>query len=104
MTLGSKRSGAGAMGAAAVLGLLGLASANSQGQPEQKPLLAEDVFKNVQQLRGIPVNEFMTAMGFFSAATSLNCTDCHTAASLGGWAQFAEETPRKRTARRMITM
>ena len=36
--------------------------------------LAEDVFKNVQILRGIPVDEFMDTMGMFSAATGLNCT------------------------------
>ena len=32
---------------------------------QQKPLMAEDVFKNVQILRGIPVKEFMDTMGFF---------------------------------------
>ena len=30
-----------------------------------KPLMAEQVFKNVQVLKGIPVNEFMDTMGFF---------------------------------------
>jgi hypothetical protein len=27
--------------------------------------MAEDVFKNVQVLKGIPVNQFMETMGFF---------------------------------------
>lgn len=66
--------------------------------------MAEDVFKNVQVLRGIPVNEFMETMGFFSASLSLNCTDCHVAESLGSWAKYAEDIPLKRTARRMIVM
>jgi hypothetical protein len=39
--------------------------------------MAEDVFKNIQVLKGIPANQFMDTMGFFSAALGLNCTGCH---------------------------
>jgi len=82
------------------------ASANGQvaaPRAAEKPLMAEDVFKNVQLLRGIPVKEFMNTMGFFSAATNLNCIDCHSpeSDSLEG---YAIDTPRKQTARRMIRM
>jgi photosynthetic reaction center cytochrome c subunit len=82
------------------------ASADRQAgasRTEQKPLMAEDVFKNVQVLKGIPVKEFMNTMGFFSAATNLNCIDCHSAQSdsLEG---YAIDTPRKQMARRMILM
>src|SRR5258708_3037409 len=104
MRVGSRRSIGGAMGMAAVVWLLAVASTSTQGQPAPKPQMAEDVFKNIQVLKGIPVNEFMTAMGFWSAATSLNCVDRHTMSSLAGWENFAEDTPRKRTARRMFTM
>ena len=45
--------------------LLGIASASGQNRPEPKPLLAEDVFKNVQVLKGLTVNEFMETMGSF---------------------------------------
>ena len=38
--------------------------------PQAKVLMAEDVFKNVTELKGIPVNQFMETMGFFSAALS----------------------------------
>jgi photosynthetic reaction center cytochrome c subunit len=70
---------------------------------EQKPLMAEDVFKNVQLLKGISVKEFMDTMGFFSAATGMNCVDCHSAEgdSLAG---YAVDTPLKQTARKMILM
>ena len=34
----------------------------------QRPPVAEDVFKNVQVLKGIPVNQFMETMGVFSAS------------------------------------
>ncbi len=70
---------------------------------QQKPLLAEDVFKNVQLLKGIPVKEFMNTMGFFSAATNLNCIDCHSPQS-EDLAGYAIDTPLKQTTRKMITM
>jgi hypothetical protein len=66
--------------------------------------MAEDVFKNIQVLRGIPVDEFMGTMGFFSAALGLNCTDCHVDESGGNWARYADDNDLKRTARRMTLM
>ena len=76
----------------------------AQTPPQQRVPLAEEVFKNVPLLRGMPVDEFMDTMGMFAAATSLNCTDCHTADTNDSWANFAAETPLKQTARRMIVM
>ena len=80
------------------------AQAGGQQGPVQEPPVAEDVFTNVQLLRGIPVDEFMDTMGFFSAATGLNCQDCHVGESAGDWAKYADETGRKATARRMMAM
>jgi photosynthetic reaction center cytochrome c subunit len=76
----------------------------NQGGAGQKPLLAEQVFKNIQLLKGIPVDEFMQTMGFFAAATSMNCTDCHSEESGGDWAKYADDTPLKQRARMMIMM
>jgi photosynthetic reaction center cytochrome c subunit len=73
-------------------------------QPGEKQPLAEEVFKNVQVLKGIPVSEFMGTMGFFSASLGLNCVYCHVAESLEDWSKFAEDVPRKRMARTMIQM
>jgi photosynthetic reaction center cytochrome c subunit len=85
--------------------VLGVVVARGQaGQQQQRPQMAEEVFKNVQVLKGIPVDEFMDTMGMFSAALSLNCIDCHTAESVGTWDRFADETPLKQTARRMVQM
>lgn len=70
----------------------------------QKPLLSEQAFTNVQLLRGIPVKEFMETMGFFAAALSLNCSDCHSQASASNWANYADDTPLKQTSRRMMLM
>src|SRR5947209_110430 len=78
--------------------------AGAQTSPPQKPLMAEDVLKNVQVLRGIPLDEFMGTMGFFAAALSLNCTDCHVKEALDNWERYADDTPRKQTARKMVLM
>jgi len=69
---------------------------------QQKPLMAEQVFKNVRVLKGIPVDQFMATMGFFSASLGETCTDCHSAESGGNWDKYADDNPRKNTARAMI--
>ncbi len=84
--------------------LIGAALAQSQQGPAEKPLLAEQVFKNVKVLKGIPASEFMDTMGFFAASLGLNCVYCHVAESMENWDKFAEDVPRKETARAMILM
>jgi hypothetical protein len=74
------------------------------GQAAASPQMAEAVFKNVQILKGIPVDEFMATMGFFAASTGLNCTDCHTDESGGDWSKYADDNDLKRTSRRMMLM
>src|SRR5262245_40235604 len=70
----------------------------------QRAQLSEEAFKNVTELRGIPVREFMNTMGFFSASLAFNCTDCHGGASASDWANYALDTPLKNRARQMIKM
>ena len=77
-------------------------TAAAQAQPDQKPQMAEDVFKNVQVLRGIPVSQFMETMGFISASLGLNCSDCHV--SEQDWAAYARDNDLKQTARKMMLM
>ncbi|HLI82316.1 MAG TPA: photosynthetic reaction center cytochrome c subunit family protein [Bryobacteraceae bacterium] len=90
------------LGAAALtLSLWSVAAAQTGAD---KTLMVEDVFKNVQVLKGISVVEFMDTMGFFSASLGYNCTNCHTMESLGDWAKYADDIPAKRTARRMVQM
>ena len=73
------------------------AQAGAQAGSTQKPQMSEEAFKNVQLLKGIPVDEFMGAMGLFSAATSMCCLECHAP-------DYAADTPRKITTRKMIQM
>jgi photosynthetic reaction center cytochrome c subunit len=78
--------------------LLGSTVANGQ-----RPQMAEEVFKNVQVLKGVPVNEFLGIMGFFSASLGKSCVDCHDSDS--GWENYvADKNENKRTARSMIGM
>jgi hypothetical protein len=86
------------------LWLLSSAPAAGQAAPARQ-LMSEQAFKNVTVLKGIPVDEFMNTMGFISAATNYNCIDCHVEATVeGDWSVYAQDTPRKETARRMIQM
>jgi outer membrane lipoprotein-sorting protein len=92
-----------------ILCLLNTSVADAQSQANgqtagTRPPMAEQVFKNVQVLRGIPVDEFMATMGFIAASLSLNCLDCHTQDSGRDPAKYADDTPIKQTARKMLLM
>lgn len=65
--------------------------------------MVEDVFKNVQALRGIGVDDFMLTMGIMSAAVGSDCVGCHPSAGTTE-VDWALDTPRKRIARRMVQM
>ena len=71
---------------------------------QPRPQMAEEVFKNVQLLKGIPVDEFMDTMGMFASSLSLNCIDCHVAESVDTWDKFADDTQLKRITRTMMQM
>lgn len=100
--------------AALALSVAGLAKVTGQAAPQggtQAPpspadgvVLSEQYFKNIQALRGIPVDEFMDTMGMFAAATGMNCVDCHVSDAGGDWAKYADDTAFKRTTRRMVAM
>jgi hypothetical protein len=86
---------------AGAAGWLGVTFA--QTPAASKPQMAEEVFKNIQVLKGIPVDEFMGTMGLFSAALTVCCGDCHTGAGTSN-PKWEDDPPRKQTARRMIRM
>ena len=100
--------------AALALSVAGIAKVVGQAPPQggtQAPpspadgvVLAEQYFKNIQVLKGIPVDEFMDTMGMFAAATGMNCVDCHVSDAGGDWAKYANDTAFKQTTRRMVTM
>jgi hypothetical protein len=102
MKLGSRRTIVGLLGTT-VVWVLGVVLASGQAAQE-KPQMAEDVFKNVQVLRGIPVDQFMETMGIFSASLGMSCEDCH-AADDTNWENYAKDSSsRKQRAREMVLM
>ena len=84
--------------------LLATGLAAQEAFPQEKLLMSDELFKNVQVLKGIPVDEFLDTMGMFAAATGLNCTDCHIPESGGSWARYADDNQLKRTTRGMVAM
>ena len=84
------------------MGLLGSVLMAGQAAPQETSLPAEQYFKNVQVLKGLPVDEFLETMGMFAAATGLNCTDCHVDESGGSWERYADDNQLKRTTRAMV--
>src|ERR1051326_8808459 len=92
-----------AIGAIAAIGLTGAVLRAQQATAQEKPLMSEQVFKNVQVLKGIPVDDFMETMGVMCASLQFDCSDCHTNAGTDK-VDWAADTARKRMARRMVTM
>jgi hypothetical protein len=87
------------LAAAALIGALTTAQVSSQ----DRPVLSDQVFKNVQALKGIPVDEFLGTMGIMAAALQFDCSDCHVNAGTAN-VDWAADTPRKIMARRMVNM
>jgi len=73
--------------------------------PPAAPQVSETFFKDIRVLKGIPVDEFIDTMGMFAAATSKDCTGCHSPQILDGKPEaFAIETPMIQKARFMVGM
>ena len=103
MSLGLRQTLA-SVAALAVACLVAAVRTGGQADSEQKPLMAEQYFKNIQVLRGISVKEFMDTMGFFAASLGENCTFCHVEESSGDWSKYAVDNANKQTARKMLLM
>ena len=92
------------LGSMTALWLITATLVTGQTGSVDKPPMAEKVFKNVQVLKGIPVDQFMTTMGFISASLGMTCSDCHVAESGGSWEKYADDTELKQTTRKMLVM
>jgi len=66
---------------------------------------AGEVFKNVTttSLKGLTTDDFLAAMGVISADLGYDCADCHPGAG-SDKVDWVIDTPKKKTARRMIEM
>src|ERR1700704_6357469 len=86
-----------------VLWLAGISLAAQRSAARTKQRTSEQVFKNIQALKGIPVDDFMGTMGIMSAALGFDCSECHNGAGTDK-VDWAADTPRKVIARRMVNM
>ena len=84
--------------------VLGAVAAARQAPAPQGPLMSENYFKNIQVLKGIPVDEFMDTMGMFAASLGYDCASCHSSQLYNDRAAFAIATPQIQRARQMIVM
>jgi len=75
-----------------------------QAPPAQPPLLSDQVFRNIQVLKGIPIDTFFDVMGMFASSMGEDCTFCHSKEAVFRHEAFGDETPRIRRARQMIAM
>lgn len=65
----------------------------------KEELPAEQVFKNIKQLKGVPAGRVLRAMGSFTRALGVNCAHCHVPRE---WEK--DDKPTKDIARGMIRM
>ena len=63
------------------------------------PKLAEEVFKNIQSLKGTPADQLIPAMQFISASLGVECGFCHVHGKMD-----VDDKKEKKTAREMIAM
>src|SRR5213075_2895361 len=89
-----------------LLALLGIALARGQSSPPKPvsgvgvaPKLAEEEFKNIQALKGIPAEQVIPSMQFIAASLGVECEYCHVA-----HANEKDDKKPKVTARKMINM
>ncbi len=63
---------------------------------------AEQAFKNIQSLKGVPADQLLPAMQYFNASLGVECNFCHV--TQPQWAPDKDDREEKRTARQMIEM
>jgi photosynthetic reaction center cytochrome c subunit len=89
--------------AVTIVSLVGVTSAAPQAASQDKQQKSDEVFKNVQVLKGIPVDDFMGTMGIMSAAVGYDCSECHANAGTDK-VDWAADTQKKVIARKMVLM
>lgn len=83
--------------------LVDRAAAAPPADETTKPMTSDQVFKNIQVLKGIPVDDFMGTMGVMTGSLSFDCSECHTGAGTDQ-VNWAADTQRKVVARKMVNM
>jgi len=61
--------------------------------------LAEQVYKNITEMKGTPADQLTPAMQFIASSLGVECTFCHVQGKMD-----ADDKPAKKTARQMMAM
>jgi hypothetical protein len=72
-----------------------------QSGPEEKPV--EQVFKNIQALKGLPSSQIYSVMKFMSVSLGVKCDYCHVKTE-NEWQWEKDDKQDKQVARKMILM
>src|SRR5215470_5970001 len=75
------------------------APSKAPGESGTVPKLAEEEFKNIQALKGIPADQLIPTMQFIAASLGVECEHCHVAHAFE-----KDDKKAKVTARKMIAM
>jgi hypothetical protein len=75
-----------------------------RAQGPQEQLVTDTYFRNIQVLKGMPIDTFFDAMGMFAASMGDDCTYCHSKDAAFRHEAFGDVTPRIQKARQMIVM
>lgn len=75
-----------------------LYAATAQGQAAQPEKTAEQVYKNIQVLKGMPASQLDATMAFISGSLGVRCNHCHVNPF------EKDDRPAKQTARKMMQM
>src|SRR5579864_5205074 len=95
----TRRSLSGALFAATMmLSPVALAQHSLDG-PATEAKTAEQVYKNIVQLKGTPSEQLMPAMQVIASSLGVECSFCHVAGKMD-----LDEKPAKKTAREMMAM
>src|SRR4030095_15027071 len=93
-----------------LLGFVWLGAVGIEAQPQPPPpagtpvRMAEEVFQNIQVLKGIPADQFLDTMGMFSSALLFDCVSCHAQEIISNPKAFSIATPRIQRARQMLVL
>ncbi|HEY0322115.1 MAG TPA: c-type cytochrome [Pyrinomonadaceae bacterium] len=98
-----RRTAFGLVGIALALSLLFIAVNRKTSAQQQGEQLAEQRYKNIQVLKGMPESQFIPAMQFIASSLGVNCAHCHVNTN-GKWEFEKDDKQAKQTARRMIQM
>jgi hypothetical protein len=82
-----------------LLGFAGFTAQSGRAQAAGASKTAEEVYKNIVQLKGTPADQLMPAMQFMASSLGVECTFCHVAGKME-----ADDKGEKKTAREMIAM